>query len=65
MILLYESERIWQAILEFVAAITKVFSIDDEEVLNALVNESDECLLSQAVIIKLIWDFCVLSLAED
>ncbi len=26
------SERIWQAILEFVAAITKVFSIDDEEV---------------------------------
>ena len=36
------SERIWQAILEFVAAITKVFSIDDEEVLDALVNESDE-----------------------
>ena len=28
--------------LEFVAAITKVFSIDDEEVLDALVNESDE-----------------------
>ncbi len=45
------SERIWQAILEFVAAITKVFSIDDEEVLDALVNESDElahiCELSQ------------------
>ncbi|MBR6338696.1 MAG: IS4 family transposase, partial [Alloprevotella sp.] len=36
------SERIWQAILEFVAAITKVFSIDDEEVLDAMVNESDE-----------------------
>ncbi len=36
------SERIWQAILEFVAVITKIFSIDDEEVLNALVNESDE-----------------------
>lgn len=36
------SERIWQAILELVAAITKVFSIDDEEVLDALVNESDE-----------------------
>ena len=36
------SEKIWQAILEFVAAITKVFSIDDEEVLGALVNESDE-----------------------
>ncbi len=42
MILLYESERIQQAILEFVAAITKVFSIDDEEVLDTLVNESDE-----------------------
>jgi len=36
------SERIWHAILEFVAAIAKVFSIDDEEVLEALVNESDE-----------------------
>ena len=36
------SERIWQAILEFVSAITKVFSIDDEEVLDALINESDE-----------------------
>ena len=36
------SERIWQAILELVDAITKVFSIDDEEVLDALVNESDE-----------------------
>ena len=36
------SERIWQAILEFVAAITKVFSINDEEVLDVLVNESDE-----------------------
>ena len=36
------TERIWQAILELVAAITKVFSIDDEEVLDALVNESDE-----------------------
>ena len=36
------SERIWQAILEFVTAITKVFSIGDEEVLDALVNESDE-----------------------
>ena len=36
------TERIWQAILELVAAITKVFSIDDEDVLDALVNESDE-----------------------
>ena len=36
------TERIWLAILELVAAITKVFSIDDEEVLDALVNESDE-----------------------
>ena len=36
------SERIWQAILELVAAITKVFSIADEEVMDALVNESDE-----------------------
>lgn len=36
------SERIWQAVLEFVTAITKVFSINDEEVLDALVNESDE-----------------------
>lgn len=36
------SERIWLAILEVVAAITKVFSIGDEEVLHALINESDE-----------------------
>jgi len=36
------SERIWQAILELVAAITKVFSISDEEVLDAVVNESEE-----------------------
>ena len=36
------SERIWQVILELVAAITKVFSIADEEVMDALVNESDE-----------------------
>ena len=36
------SQRIWQAILELVAIITKVFSIADEEVLNALINESDE-----------------------
>ena len=36
------TERSWQAILELVAAITKVFSIDDEEVLDTLVNESDE-----------------------
>ncbi len=36
------SERIWQAILELVTAITKVFSIADEDVLEALVNESDE-----------------------
>lgn len=35
-------EMIGRAILEFVAAITKVFSIDDEEVLDAMVNESDE-----------------------
>ena len=36
------SERIWQAILELVAAITKVFSISEEEVLDAVVNESEE-----------------------
>ena len=36
------TERIWQAILELVAAITKVFAIADEEVMDALVNESDE-----------------------
>lgn len=36
------SERIWMAILKFVAAITKVFSIEDEEALDALINESDE-----------------------
>jgi hypothetical protein len=36
------SGRIWQAILELVAAIAKVFSIDDEEVMDALVNESEE-----------------------
>ena len=35
-------ERIWQAILELVAAITKVFSIADEEIMDALINESDE-----------------------
>ena len=35
------SERIWQTILKFVAAITKVFSINDEEVLDALINEVD------------------------
>ena len=35
-------ERIWMAILEFVVTITKVFSIDDEEVIDALINESDE-----------------------
>ena len=36
------SERIWGAILELVAAITRIFSITDEEVLEAVVNESDE-----------------------
>lgn len=36
------SERIWQAILELVTAITKVFSIAEEDVIDALVNESDE-----------------------
>jgi hypothetical protein len=36
------SERIWQAILELVAAITKIFSTSDEEVMDALVNESEE-----------------------
>lgn len=36
------SERIWGAILELVAAITRVFNITDEEVLEAVVNESDE-----------------------
>ena len=34
--------EIWQAILEFVATVTEVFSIADEEVLDALVDESDE-----------------------
>lgn len=36
------SERIWLTILKFVAAITKIFSIGDEEVLDVLINESDE-----------------------
>ena len=36
------SERIWGAILELVAAITRISSITDEEVLEAVVNESDE-----------------------
>lgn len=36
------SERIWQAILELVAAITKVFAITNEKVLDAVVNESEE-----------------------
>ena len=36
------SERVGQAILEFVVVITKVFSIVDEKVMDALVNESDE-----------------------
>ena len=36
------SERIWQAILELAATINKVFSIADEDGLDALVNESDE-----------------------
>ena len=35
------SERIWGAILELVAAITSIFNITDEEVLEAMVNESD------------------------
>lgn len=36
------SERIWGVILELVAATTRVFNITDEEVLEAVVNESDE-----------------------
>ena len=36
------SERIWGAILELVAAIAKVFNITDEDVLEAVVNQSDE-----------------------
>ena len=36
------SERTWQAILELVTVISKVFSTSDEEVMDALVNESDE-----------------------
>ena len=35
-------ERIWRAILELVAAITKVFYTMNEEVLEAVVDESDE-----------------------
>ena len=40
------SERIWQAILEFVAAITKEFSIDDEEVLDARLMNPMNLLIS-------------------
>jgi hypothetical protein len=36
------SERIWETILELVAAITSVFNITDEEILEAVVNESDK-----------------------
>ena len=36
------SERIWGVILELVAATTRVFNITDEEVLEAVANESDE-----------------------
>ena len=35
------AERIWGAILELVAAITGVFNIMDEKVLEAVVDESD------------------------
>ena len=38
---LLSAERIWRAILELVAAITRVFNIMDEEVLEAVVDESD------------------------
>ena len=36
------SERIWGALLDLVAAIARVFNITDEDVLVAVVNESDE-----------------------
>lgn len=36
------SERIWGTILELVAAITRISCITDEEILDAVVNESDE-----------------------
>jgi hypothetical protein len=35
-------QRIWGALLELVAAITKVFSLNDEEVFSAMINESEE-----------------------
>ena len=36
------SERIWGAVFELVAAIIRVFNVTDEEVLEAVVNESNE-----------------------
>jgi hypothetical protein len=36
------SERIWGAIFELVVAITSVFNITDEEILEAVVDESDK-----------------------
>ena len=45
-------QRIWGAILELVAAITKVFSLNDEDVFDAMIHESNElariCSLYQA-----------------
>jgi hypothetical protein len=36
------SERIWETILELVTAITSVYNITDEEILEAVVDESDK-----------------------
>ena len=47
------AERIWGAILELVAAITRVFNIMGEEVLEAVVDESDGLVvLASSVILS-------------
>ena len=35
-------ERIWGAVLEMIIAMTSVFNITDEEVYDAVINQSDE-----------------------
>ena len=50
---LLSAERIWRAILELVAAITRVFNIMDEEVLEAVAGESDVLVvLASSVILS-------------
>ena len=35
-------ERIWGAVLEMIVALTSVFNITDEEIYDAVINQSDE-----------------------